>query len=303
MPPYGYTRSPYGLAPAFSPGAVRWSGQKSRFAPSCQLVRRSARGQRQYATLGLTATPGEKAGVSAASTGAAIGGSALLTSIGIGSAAGPIGAAIGAAIGLVASLITGHHAAAEATEAQTLGSATPGFIATVQLIFQNLNSGAMTPTAAISALQSAQTNYYSSVSSIIKKGGACATTCMVNGVNALVFPQNPAAMGAGLKTSPNCCNASSTCNAACCIGCTIIEPSVNGLIAMIRAGGGTWTIAPTTANGEIAGTPAVTLTYDGSQGTGGVTGTAQSILGGTTLGLPTWAVLAAVGLLLFVLMK
>lgn len=280
MPAYHFSRSPYGVAPPrFAPGA-RFSGQRQQRQIQCTPHLRQRR-RLTLGELGLTATPTEQAGTAALATGASIGAGIGLASS-IGAAAGPVGAAIGAAIGIVMGLITSHHSAAVATEANTLNAGTPGFLNAIQSIMSQLNAGTISPTAAISALQSAQSQYYSSVSGIIKKGGACVSNCIIGG-------GAPRSDG-GTNTSPNCCNTSGTCNAACCLGCSIVEPTVTALTKAIQAGGGSYTVASTQTNGSIQGTPAVTLTYNGLQGGGGVTGAIASI--------PTWYYLAGGGVLL-----
>lgn len=243
----------------------------------------------QPQTLGLSNSPALSAGVKAAQVAANF--------------IPVVGPAVSMAIAPIVSIFTASHAAAVQKEASTLNATTPSFTTNVALIFQQLNAGQITPTAAISALQSAQSQYYSQVASIIKKGGPCSSSCLIGGAPANTYPQPSQSIGSGLSTSPNCCNSSGTCNAACCIGCSVIEPAVAGLIAIIQAGGGTYTVNPTTQNGSIAATPALTVTYNGSQGTGGVAGMAQSVLGGTTLGVPTWALLAGGGLLLLFAMR
>lgn len=246
-----YSRSPYGLAPPRMGYAPRYSGQRPQ-------------------TLGLSNSPELSAGVKAAQVAANF--------------IPVVGPAVSAVIGPIVSLFTASHAQAVAQEGQTMNQATPNFLNTVQQIMSALNAGQISPTAAISALQSAQSAYYSAVASIIHKGGAC----------------TPAPHGLALT---GCCNSSSTCNAACCVGCCVIEPAVLNITEIIQAGGGSWTIPSTQNNGAIAGTPSVTVSYNGSQGTGGISAMAQSALGGTTLGMPTWALLAGGGLVLLLAMR
>jgi hypothetical protein len=242
-----------------------------------------------YQTLGLTASPALSAETKAATT-----------------ALNVVLPGVGTAVGAVVGMLTASHAAAMKKEASTMNTAVPSFGTNVALIFQQLNSGAYTPAQAISALQSAQVGYYSSVVSIIKKGGSCASSCQINGGAAGVYPQPPQTIGSGLSTSPNCCNSSGTCNAACCIGCSVVEPAVSGLIAMIRAGGGTYTVNPMAANPDNPGIGAsgpVTVTYNGAQGAGGVSALAQSVVGGTIVGISTLYWLLGGGLLLFLFLR
>jgi hypothetical protein len=190
---------------------------------------------------------------------------------------GPILAPI---IGQVVGLFTGHHAAAVQKEGQTLNQTTPGFLGAVQGIFQQLNAGQISPNQAIGALQAAQARYYSSVQSIIKKSGTCVTAA--NGLDA------------GKQDRYHCSTSSDPCNAACCIGCNIIEPAVRNLTAIINAGGGSYTVPATPQNGAIAATPSFTVTYSPS---------ALGAVGSSTTGLPTWIWLAGGGVLLYLLFR
>ena len=137
------------------------------------------------------------------------------------------------------------------------------------------------------------------MNNIIKKGGACVSNCQIG-------TQSPAGKPAGwVSTQPECCNTSGTCNAACCIGCYLVEPTVSALTSIIQAGGGSFTIPSSQNNGSIAGTPAIPLSYNGSQGGAGVSGAAQSLLGGTIFGMPSWLVLGggAVLVLMFAMRR
>lgn len=279
-----YQASPYGMA---SLAPIAWTGQRRtrpclvrvhrRHSPFRAVVRR---------TFGATeSSTGTQQGEQAAAT------AAMFIPV--------VGPAISAAIKIVGGDLAQHHAAAVAKEAVTVNGAAPQFIETVQGIMAALNAGQLTPASAISALQSAQTTYYSAVSGIIKKGGACKTPYIP--VAGTPGPPNQCPV-----TLPNYwrdCAASGSCNASCAIGCGMVEPTVSFLIQIIRAGGGTFTIPATPVNGSIQGTPAVIVSYDGSQGTGGVGAGLQSVLGGTILGVPTWMALVGGGLLLLVLMK
>jgi hypothetical protein len=239
--------------------------QMTRRSPmTLGAYRRVARVRRSPQTLGLSNSPELSAGVKAATVAANF--------------IPVVGPEISAIIGPVVGLFTASHTAAVQKEGQTMNQAMPNFLNSVQQIMAALNAGQISPTSAISALQSAQSTYYSAVSSIIKKGGAC----------------TPAPNGLALT---GCCNSSSTCNAACCIGCCVVEPAVLNLTEVIQAGGGTWTIPPTQNNGAIAGTPSLSLTYNGAMGTGGVTGAVAA------MGIPSWAWLAGGGLIVILLLK
>lgn len=153
----------------------------------------------------------------------------------------------------IAGIFTADHTAAVAKEATTLNTAIPTFTNAVEQTMAALNEGAISESEAISYLNQAQSNYYTTVSAIIKKGGSCDSQCVIGG-------GAPRTDG-GTNTSPNCCNTSGTCNASCCIGCSIVEPTIAGLIKAIQSGGGTVVIASTQDNGAIQGTPRVVITY------------------------------------------
>lgn len=160
---------------------------------------------------------------------------------------GQIGGAILAIGAKIASVFGADHAKAIAKEANTLNASTPSFLNACIGVMNQLSAGEIDSSAAILGLQAAQSSYYSSVAGIIKKGGTC--TSSVNGLDA------------GTKDKYNCAISRDPCNAACCLGCDNIEPVVRHLTAIINAGGGTYTIPATTANGKIAATPAYTVTY------------------------------------------
>jgi hypothetical protein len=194
-----------------------------------------------------------------------------------------VGPAISAAIEIVGNLLASHHNAALQKEAASLNSGTPQFNVTIQQIMSALNAGQISPTAAIAALQQAQTAYYSTVSGIIKKSGTCTTAA--NGLDA------------GSVDHYNCATTKDPCNAACCIGCGVVEPTVRNLTAIIQAGGGTYMVPATPANKDnpgIGATPSFALSYNGISGSGGVTGAMAA--------MPSWIWLAGGGLLLLLLL-
>jgi hypothetical protein len=155
----------------------------------------------------------------------------------------------------IASIFTRNHAAAVAKEASTLNSVVPTWKSSVSQTMAALNEGAITPAQAISYINQAQANYYTTVAGIIKKGGPCSTQCTVGALSNTGKPQG------WVSTQPTCCNTSSTCNASCCIGCYMVEPTTRALTQIIQQGGGSFTIPSAQANGAIQGSPAVTITY------------------------------------------
>jgi hypothetical protein len=195
-----------------------------------------------------------------------------------------VGPAISAAIKIVGGFLAAHHAGAMAKEASSLNGATPQFMETIQQVMGSLNAGQLSPSAAISALQGAQAAYYSSVKGIIKKKGTCLVAA--NGLDP------------GKTDKYGCATSSDPCNAACCIGCDIIEPVVRNLTAIIQAGGGTYQVPATPANKDnpgIGATPSFPLSYNGAQGAG-------TDLSGTIFGLPSIDVYGGGALLLLLIL-
>src|SRR5208282_5883519 len=90
---------------------------------------------------------------------------------------------VGSFLAPIASIVTNFlgaaHQAAVIKEASTINNALPVFVQTIQQIMQAANSGEFTPTQTLRYLQQAQSNYYSAVASIIKKGAPCAGNCQI----------------------------------------------------------------------------------------------------------------------------
>lgn len=197
----------------------------------------------------------------------------------------------------VVGLFSAAHQAALAREASTLNNATPTFIQEVQAAMSALSDGAISQSQAIAYLQQAQSDYYATVGGIIKKGGPCVAKCVIGAQSNIGKPEG------WISTEPICCNNSGTCNAACCIGCYLIEPTVAALTEIIKEGTGTYTIPSSQSNGAIKGTPLVTITYSGSSvlnSIGSLTGTIEGVLGiGSTSTKGTWVVLALIALAIF----
>jgi hypothetical protein len=171
----------------------------------------------------------------------------------------------------IAGIFTAGHAAAVAKEASTLNTATPTWLNDIEQTMIALNQGAITPSQAIAYIQQAQSDYYTTVAGIIRKGGPCATQCTIGAQSAAGKPQG------WISTSPVCCNTSGTCNASCCIGCYMVEPTTAALVRIINAGGGSWTVPSSQNNGAIAGTPLVKLTYTAPVAVAPVTGLLQTL--------------------------
>lgn len=262
----GYERTPYGIA---SLRPIAWTGQRGH--PRVYVRRR---GQRQHVLRSRTLGATESSGSTRAEEQTAATAANFIP---------VVGPAISAAIQIIGGLLASHHTAALQKEAASLNSGTPQFIVTIQQIMSSLNAGQISPTAAIAALQQAQTAYYSSVSGIIKKSGTC--TVAANGLDA------------GSVDHYNCAITKDPCNAACCIGCGVVEPTVRNLTAIIQAGGGTYMVPATPANKDnpgIGATPSFALSYNGASGGGGVTGALAA--------MPSWVWLAGGGLLLLLLL-
>jgi hypothetical protein len=187
------------------------------------------------------------------------------------------GPALAAAAKVLTSIFAASHAAAVAKEASTINSALPTFVDDVVAVMTDANSGAITAAEAVSYLTQAQTNYETTVADIIQDDGTCFLGCALNSgsdytwsaagaaeFNGSSQPGGQVALGKGTATAgetTHCCNSGATCNAACCLRCGIVVPTVLNLTAILNAGAGTWEIPASAANGSIQGTSAVTIEY------------------------------------------
>jgi hypothetical protein len=166
-----------------------------------------------------------------------------------------VGPALAGIAAVVEGIFASSHAAAVQKEAAVLNQATPNFVNTASNVMKLAGEGALTPSEALTALQQAETAYYSAVSSIIKKSSTC----------------KPPNYGADDHSGKDCtvfepstwkdCDTGSSCNASCAIGCGMVEPTVTALTTIIKAGKGSFTIPASPSNGAINTTPAVSITY------------------------------------------
>ena len=164
----------------------------------------------------------------------------------------------GAAIAEIESIFFADHAAAVAKEAKTLNNATPTFLNEVEKVMSAAQSGQITPSEASTYLDQAQAIYYTTVAGIIKKGGPCVATCVIGGESNAGHPPG------WVSTAPVCCNNSGTCNASCCIGCYIVEPTVAACKLILTSGKGSFVIPSSQQNGQIVGTASYVITYQAS---------------------------------------
>lgn len=147
----------------------------------------------------------------------------------------------------VTSLFSQAHAAAVAKEASTINAALPTFVADVVAVMNAANEGAITQAAAQNYLSQAQGNYETTVSGIIKDNGECIPGCyLTNGSN---------------YAGTHCCNSGSSCNAACCLRCGVVVPTVLQLKAILSSGKGSWTIPGSANNGSIKGTAPTLINF------------------------------------------
>ncbi len=159
----------------------------------------------------------------------------------------------------ISGLFTQAHQAALAKEANTLNNATPTFITQVEQVVTALNQGGITETEAISYLQQAQSIYYETVSTIIRGRWVYAGSQFPEPTWSDSY-QNRSGPFGSKNPNPDS-HAPDPCNAACVVGHYFIERTVVGLTRIIKAGGGTITIEASPQNGQIRGTPSVTITY------------------------------------------
>jgi hypothetical protein len=150
----------------------------------------------------------------------------------------------------VANLFSSAHLAKIKTEQSTISSAIPPFIANCQAIMAAASLGELDPTDAESLLLAQQDQYYAAVKSIIKKSGTC----------------KPGSTGWGTPSGQcdkyGCPVTKDPCNASCCVGCYLVEPTVAALTAMLQTGGGSWRIpAVHSGDSETYATPTPTITY------------------------------------------
>lgn len=204
----------------------------------------------------------------------------------------------------IANLFGAAHAAAVAKEASTLNAAIPSFVAQCQKVMTAAQAGAITEAQAIAYLQDAKTDYYTTVSTIIKQGGPCASQCTIGAESNAGEPTG------WISTQPTCCNTSGTCNASCCLGCYLVTPAVAALSQILANGKGTYTIPSAQQNGQIAGSPLVTITYQSPsvltaiEGKSSITSAIESLTAGgsgTSSTLIRLLEFAAVGIALFFL--
>lgn len=161
----------------------------------------------------------------------------------------PVVGSITKVASVIVGLFTKAHAAALAREASTINNALPTWLTLNVQTINAANAGQIDAAQTLDYLGQAQQIYYTTVAGIIKKGGECDATC--------IGPTGDYVN----KAKGGCCNTSKTCNAACCIGCDIIEPTTRNLSRIVNAGGGTYVIPATQQNGQIKGTPATPVTY------------------------------------------
>jgi hypothetical protein len=176
----------------------------------------------------------------------------------IGLSAGPAGLIATGAVGAVSAIVGvfAAHGKAVKTEADVLNYSLPTFINGMQMCFAQLNAGQISPDQASVAIDGLVSAFYSNVSSIIKKSGACSRDPNKEGgcgnhVDAKGLP-------AGL----------SSCNGPCTIGCNEVE-RIACLGKRLLSTGGTIQISP------VGGPHAGFLSYQPfvlSYGNGGVGG-------------------------------
>lgn len=174
----------------------------------------------------------------------------------------------------VAGFFGAAHLKAVAKEGQALNVATPTFISEVQQVMDALNQGAISEQQAIIYLQQSQSDFEAGVKGVIKDNGKCFHGCNVSGSTYTWQDQHGADLNnanpvAGTKVAnkatvgfkTHCCNSGSVCNGPCCIRCGLVVPTVENLTMIIQAGGGSYTIPPSSANAANKATPPIPLSY------------------------------------------
>lgn len=160
-----------------------------------------------------------------------------------------VGPILGTIAGFVENIFGAAHAAAVQKQAQIINKSLPGFLQTVQAIMAAAENDDISEAQAVAALAQAQADYESATASIRKQSGTCIPGCSFN-------PDG------STSSSGNYCSTGGTCNAACGTRCSLVEPTVQHLTAILKAGGGSYTIPPFNPKDQTLGsTPAIQITY------------------------------------------
>jgi hypothetical protein len=161
-----------------------------------------------------------------------------------------VSSAVSALSLLTGDLIGGmQKRAKEATDENTAENiAVAGFDSDLKTIQQAVNNGTITLNEAIQAVAVARSNFWASVTPHIQPGR--------NGCS------SGAACPANIDQLPHYC--SGNIGGSCCIGCSDIQKSINNVLAVLNAGGGTAEILTVYGNSKYGSNtrPGYTLAFN-----------------------------------------
>lgn len=218
-------------------------------------------------------TPGMGASGQGPNTSGAVIGSATGAGLGLASYAALPGAmtalgvatiGIGAVVGIGLALWMAHLARVKGAkdENAVLNTLVPGFTEAMIKEFQDLNSGRISPTTALSDLEQIRITYWGAIGPYQKGPGQHTHPCAP--LSTFADPRGTFTSGcspiasAGKNTTP--CD--KTCTAGCCIGCDAIEPTICSAKTIIMMGGGSFKVAPIGGSKfGYAGQPGYTLAW------------------------------------------
>jgi len=197
-----------------------------------------------------------------------------------------VGIVLGAIIG---SLFAAHAArvAGAKQENQVLNSLIPTVQQAVSTVFQHLNDGTASASAATSALDQIQQQYWQAVAQIEHNAGQAGGP----GNCSTRYGDSKGDIGAP-------CN--KDCTASCCIGCGWVENWVDQGKKIIASGSGSrsWPAIPGNSYG-LQSFPGLAISYTApAPGTAAAataaltSGEASGLLSGSVLGIPVWMIIA-----------
>lgn len=148
----------------------------------------------------------------------------------------------------IVSIFSQAHSKALAREASTINAALPTYLSEMSSVIDGLNQGALSKEQALAYVQQAESDYYTTVAGI-NNNQSKDCTVSADGISA------------GTANKYHCSTTAGKCNAACCLGCNIVEPTTRGMILAINNNGGRVVVQSTPNNGAIQGTRSIVFEY------------------------------------------
>jgi hypothetical protein len=247
-------------------------------------------------------------------SGAGVATTAVVASVGAGTAlgawAGPIGAGVGAVVGIIAGLWSAHNARVKGakTENQIVGSAVQAFDGSIKAIFSAANAGQLDGAGAVQACQQLLQQYWAAVAQV--KGMPGTGDASGGGASCGTWPGGNVCGMVGVPGAPNG-KCGKSCTAGCCVGCLDLTPSILQAIAVFQnPTGGTINVCTVYGSGYgLSQRGSYNLTYRPpppaataiantvTNAVSSVGASVDSALGlsptSTVGGIPTWLLLAA----------